>query len=85
MKLDEAIHQVGKIRFVPISLTSFTAIGGLIPSVIKYLDLYSPLAVVLIGSIISSTLLSQLVTPVMYKLLPSKIIVKVQYEKFLLS
>jgi multidrug efflux pump subunit AcrB len=32
--------------------------------------LYSPLAIVIIGGLISSTLLARLVTPVMYKLLP---------------
>lgn len=73
MELDEAIHQAGEIRFVPILLTSFTAIGGLIPLVIEYSDLYSPLAIVLIGGITSSTLLARLVTPVMYKLLPPTI------------
>ena len=78
MGLDEAIHEAGEIRFVPILLTSFTAIGGLIPLVLEYSDLYSPLAIVLIGGIISSTLLARLVTPVMYKLLPPKIIVKSQ-------
>ena len=66
-------------------LTSFTAIGGLIPLVIEYSDLYSPLAIVLIGGITSSTLLARLVTPVMYKLLPPKIIVKVQSGEFILS
>jgi hypothetical protein len=35
--------------------------------------LYSPLALVIIGGLISSTLLSRLVTPVMYKLLPPKV------------
>lgn len=73
MGLDEAIHTAGEIRFVPILLTSFTAIGGLIPLVIEYSDLYSPLAIVLIGGITSSTLLARLVTPVMYKLLPPSI------------
>lgn len=73
MELDEAIHQAGEIRFVPILLTSFTAIGGLIPLIIEYSDLYSPLAIVLIGGITSSTLLARLVTPVMYKLLPPTI------------
>lgn len=71
--LDEAIQKAGEIRFVPILLTSLTAIGGLIPLVIEYSPLYSPLALVLIGGLISSTLLSRLVTPVMYKLLPPKI------------
>ncbi len=76
MELDQAIHQAGEIRFVPILLTSFTAIGGLIPLVIEYSDLYSPLAIVLIGGITSSTLLARLVTPVMYKLLPPRIVVR---------
>lgn len=71
--LEEAIQKAGEIRFVPILLTSLTAIGGLIPLVIEYSPLYSPLALVIIGGLISSTLLSRLVTPVMYKLLPPKI------------
>lgn len=68
--LEEAIEKAGEIRFVPIVLTSLTAIGGLIPLAIEGNPLYSPLALVLIGGLISSTLLSRLVTPVMYKLLP---------------
>lgn len=71
--IEEAIIEAGEIRFVPILLTSMTAIGGLLPLVIEYSALYSPLALVLIGGLISSTLLSRLVTPVMYKLLPPKI------------
>jgi multidrug efflux pump subunit AcrB len=72
--LEEAIREAGEVRFVPIVLTSLTAIGGLVPLVIEYSELYSPLALVLIGGIISSTLLARLVTPVMYKLLPPTII-----------
>ena len=72
--LDDAIKEAGEIRFVPIVLTSFTAIGGLLPLVIEYSPLYSPLALVLIGGLISSTLLSRLITPVMYKLLPPTIL-----------
>lgn len=74
--LEQAIEQAGEVRFVPIVLTSLTAIGGLIPLAIEGNPLYSPLALVLIGGLISSTLLSRLVTPVMYKLLPPKIQVK---------
>lgn len=72
--IDEAVQEAGEIRFVPIVLTSLTAIGGLIPLVIEFNPLYSPLALVLIGGLISSTLLSRLVTPVMYKLLPPAIV-----------
>lgn len=71
--LNEAIQEAGEIRFVPIVLTSLTAIGGLIPLVLEYSPLYSPLALVIIGGLISSTLLSRLVTPVLYKLLPPKL------------
>ena len=68
-----AIQQAGEIRFVPIVLTSLTAIGGLTPLAIEGNPLYSPLAWVLIGGLISSTLLSRIVTPVLYKLLPPKV------------
>ena len=68
--LDEAIEEAGEVRFLPILLTSATAIGGLTPLALQGSALYSPLAIVIIGGLISSTLLARLVTPVMYKLLP---------------
>jgi multidrug efflux pump subunit AcrB len=71
--LDEAIQEAGEIRFVPILLTSLTAIGGLIPIAIEDNPLYSPLAWVLIGGLISSTLLSRIITPVLYKLLAPRV------------
>lgn len=76
MPLLEAIQEAGEIRFVPIVLTSLTAIGGLIPLAIEANPLYSPLAWVLIGGLISSTLLSRVVTPVVYKLIPPRVVVK---------
>ncbi|MDO8967908.1 efflux RND transporter permease subunit [Algoriphagus sp.] len=72
-QLDAAIREAGEIRFLPIVLTTITAIGGLIPIALSTNPLISPLAIVLIGGLISSTLLSRIVTPVMYKLLPPKI------------
>ncbi len=71
--LDEAIERAGEVRFFPILLTSLTAIGGLTPLAIQGSGLYSPLAIVIIGGLVSSTLLARLVTPVMYKLLPPAI------------
>jgi multidrug efflux pump subunit AcrB len=71
--LDEAIQEAGEIRFVPILLTSLTAIGGLLPIAVEENPLYSPLAYVLIGGLISSTLLSRVVTPVLYKMLAPKV------------
>jgi multidrug efflux pump subunit AcrB len=68
--LNDAIAEAGEVRFLPILLTSLTAIGGLTPLALQGSGLYSPLAIVIIGGLISSTLLARLVTPVMYKLLP---------------
>ena len=73
MPLDEAIEQAGEIRFLPILLTSATAIGGLLPLALQNIGLYSPMSWVIIGGLITSTLLARLVTPVMYKLIPPEI------------
>jgi len=66
--LDDAIRKTGEIRFFPILLTSMTAIGGLMPLVLEHSALYSPLALVLIGGLVSSAILSRLITPVLSKL-----------------
>jgi multidrug efflux pump subunit AcrB len=71
--LDTAIREAGELRFLPIVLTSLTAIGGLLPIAVSSNPLISPLALVLIGGLVSSTLLSRIVTPVMYKLIPPNI------------
>lgn len=69
VELREAVERAGEIRFLPVLLTSLTAIGGLTPLAMQGSGLYSPLAFVIIGGLISSTLLSRLVTPAMYYLL----------------
>ncbi len=71
--VDDAIERAGEIRFLPILLTSATAIGGLMPLAVENSGLYSPMAWVIIGGLISSTLLARLVTPVVYKLIPPTI------------
>ena len=73
MALDEAIETAGEQRFLPVLLTSVTAIGGLTPLALSGSALYSPLAIVMIGGLISSTVLARVVTPVMYKLLPPEV------------
>ena len=70
IELEDAILQAGETRFVPILLTTLTAIGGLMPLALEHSPLYSPLAWVILGGLVSSTLLARIVTPVMYKLLP---------------
>lgn len=73
MDLLRAIEEAGEKRFLPIILTTFTAIGGLLPIALSSNPLISPLAIVMIGGLISSTLLSRVVTPVIYKLMPPKV------------
>jgi len=79
--INEAIEEAGETRFIPIILTTLTAIGGLIPLVLEHNPLYSPLALVIIGGLISSTLLTRVVTPVLYKLLAPKVIHDEKKEK----
>ena len=64
--LREAIEKAGEVRFLPVLLTSITAIGGLIPLALERSGLYSPLAIAIIGGLVSSTVLSRIATPVLY-------------------
>ena len=73
MSITDAVAHAGEVRFIPIFLTTMTAVAGMIPLVIQYSPLYSPLALVVIGGLISSLLLSRVLTPVLYKLLPPSI------------
>jgi len=70
LSIDDAVERAGEVRFLPILLTSATAIGGLLPLAVQQVGMYSPMAWVIIGGLVSSTVLARLVTPVMYKLLP---------------
>ena len=70
VELKAAIEQAGEIRFLPVVLTTLTALGALLPLALQGSGLYSPLAIVIMGGLISSLLLSRLVTPVLYSLLP---------------
>jgi len=69
LSLRAAIERAGEVRFLPVLLTSVTAIGGLLPLALSGSGLYAPLAWVVIGGLVSSTFLSRVVTPVMYLLL----------------
>lgn len=76
MPLIEAIEKAGDLRFLPVLLTAVTAIGGLMPLAVSANPLISPLALVLIGGLISSTLLSRIITPVLYKMIPPAVEMK---------
>lgn len=70
--LHEAIERAGETRFLPIVLTTATAMGALLPLALQGSGLYSPLAIVILGGLMSSLLLSRVVTPVVYSLFPPR-------------
>lgn len=67
--LREAVEQAGEIRFLPVVLSVLTTLGAMTPLALQGSAMYSPLAIVIMGGLISSLLLSRVVTPVMYLLL----------------
>lgn len=69
MSAREAVERAGELRFLPVLLTSVTAIGGLTPLALEGSGLYGPLAIAIIGGLIASTLLARVATPAMYLLL----------------
>jgi multidrug efflux pump subunit AcrB len=73
LDVEEAVRRAGETRFVPVLLTTLTALGGLLPLALEGSSLYSPLAFVILGGLISSTLLARVVTPVLYKLLAPEV------------
>jgi multidrug efflux pump subunit AcrB len=66
LSLDRVIREGAERRFVPIVLTTLTTILGLLPLTAQATSLWSPLGWTIIGGMISSTLLTLLVVPVLY-------------------
>ena len=67
--LREAILEAGRVRLRPIIMTTVTTVFGLLPLALGLgagADLRAPLAVAVIGGLISATLLTLIVVPVMY-------------------
>lgn len=67
MDKDEAIREAGATRFTPILLTSVTTIGGLLPLTLQGGTLWAPMGWTIIGGLITSTFLTLIVVPVLYK------------------
>ncbi|MGB0525260.1 MAG: efflux RND transporter permease subunit [Flammeovirgaceae bacterium] len=71
-ELKEAIMKAAETRFTPIILTTLTTIVGLLPLTLTNSNLWSPLGWTIIGGMISSTLLTLLIVPILYKWFTSK-------------
>lgn len=68
MNLDEAIIQASMTRLRPVLSTTLTTILGILPLAIFGGTLWRPMALVIMGGLISSTILVLLVVPSLYKI-----------------
>jgi HAE1 family hydrophobic/amphiphilic exporter-1 len=76
MPLFDAVVDAGKVRLRPIIMTTATTVLGLLPMALGFGDgaaLRQPLAVSIMGGLSSSTLLTLLVIPALYLLLPGNV------------
>ena len=72
MSRAEAILEAGPVRLRPILMTTSSTILGMMPIAVGFgagAELRSPMAVAIIGGLITSSLLSLIVVPVLYSLL----------------
>ena len=72
MDLDAAIEKAGRLRLRPILITTATTVLGLTPLALGSgagSEMQGPLAVTVIGGLLSSTLLTLVVIPVVYRVM----------------
>lgn len=67
LALKTAILQASETRFTPIFLTTMTTIFGLLPLTLTNSGLWTPLGWTIIGGMVSSTLLTLLIVPILYQ------------------
>jgi HAE1 family hydrophobic/amphiphilic exporter-1 len=73
---DDALKQAGPIRLRPVLMTTFATIGGMLPVALNWgggagSEIKTPMAVAVIGGLITSTFLTLVVVPVVYAIFDS--------------
>ncbi|WP_163830890.1 efflux RND transporter permease subunit [Spartinivicinus ruber] len=68
----DSAFEAGKTRLSPILLTTLTTVGGLLPLTLSGSSLWEPMGWTIIGGLLSSTILTLFVVPVLYVLLTPK-------------
>ncbi|MEI7837656.1 MAG: efflux RND transporter permease subunit, partial [Planctomycetota bacterium] len=72
LERDEALRHAGPVRLRPILMTTMAMIFGMLPSALgtgSGAETRQPMAIAIIGGLVSSTLLTLLIIPVVYSLL----------------
>jgi multidrug efflux pump subunit AcrB len=64
--LQDAVKKAVEVRFKPILLTTFTTIGGLLPLTLRGGSLWAPFGWTIIGGLLTSTILTLIIVPVLY-------------------
>jgi HAE1 family hydrophobic/amphiphilic exporter-1 len=75
----EAVVRAGHVRLRPILMTTLTTVLGLIPMAIAWgegAELRAPLAITVLFGLMMSTLLTLVVIPAAYVVVPSKVTVE---------
>jgi HAE1 family hydrophobic/amphiphilic exporter-1 len=79
--LKEACHQSGKSRFRPVLMTTLTTILGMLPMCFAtggQAMMVQPIALAVVGGLLSSTFVTLLVIPVLYSIVMKKRVRKVK-------
>jgi multidrug efflux pump subunit AcrB len=63
-----ALQEAGETRFTPIILTTMTTIGGLLPLTLRGGELWAPMGWTIICGLLTSTVLTLIIVPVLYRL-----------------
>lgn len=66
--IEEALLTAGETRFQPIVLTTLTTVSGLLPLTLTGSSMWSPLGWTIIGGLLTSTLLTLVLVPALYRI-----------------
>ena len=82
---EEAVLKAGTVRLRPILMTAITTILGLLPLALGFgegTEIQAPLAITVIGGLVTSTILTLFIIPVIYVSLTKKSTPKTELTSF---